>query len=92
MTEPIIELNITRLLNNDLYVIPIYQRNYAWGSEEIIQFLHDIKRADGNYYIGTLVVAENKNEAKGTYQVVDGQQRHTTICIINAVLKRNIKR
>ena len=45
---------------NDNYVVPIYQRNYAWGEDQIAQILQDIYDASqnegSNYFIGSLVV------------------------------------
>ena len=68
------------------YIIPIYQRNYAWGDDEISSLLQDIKNAcernkeqDKNYYIGSLVVYCREN---GDFEVIDGQQRLTTLTLI----------
>ena len=68
------------------YIIPIYQRNYAWGDDEIGSLLQDIKNAceknkeqDKNYYIGSLVVYRREN---GDFEVIDGQQRLTTFTLI----------
>lgn len=55
-------MTIKEILNNENYVIPIYQRNYAWADEEINQLIEDIinytTRASNNenYYIGSLIV------------------------------------
>lgn len=73
-------------VNNDLYLIPVYQRNYEWGKEQIEQLITDIKdyfleENEKNYYIGTLIV--NKREtAKNLFETIDGQQRLTTINIL----------
>ena len=85
--KEIVELSIKDLLNGeDKYIIPLYQRNYSWGKDEIEQFIDDIYNAsnnlDKNYYIGSLVVHKSKDH----YEVVDGQQRLTTINILNAVI------
>ncbi|RDE95851.1 DUF262 domain-containing protein [Aggregatibacter aphrophilus] len=68
------------------YIIPIYQRNYAWGDNEISSLLQDIKNAcektkeqDKNYYIGSLIVYRREN---GGFEVIDGQQRLTTLTLI----------
>ena len=68
------------------YIIPIYQRNYAWGDDEIRSLLQDIKntceknkKQDKNYYIGSLVVYRREN---GYFEVIDGQQRLTTLTLI----------
>ena len=65
------------------YAIPIYQRNYAWGHEEIMNLIEDVNQAQSNkkerYYIGTLVTFKS---ADNLYEVIDGQQRLTTIYLI----------
>lgn len=66
------------------YVIPLYQRNFTWHSEEIVQLLQDIygamnKNKNGNYYLGSLVVLKRHS---GDYEVIDGQQRLTVISVI----------
>ena len=65
------------------YVIPIYQRNYAWERDEICALIKDVHDSMDMgktvYYIGTLVTYK-RDENK--YEVIDGQQRLTTIYII----------
>ena len=66
------------------YKIPIYQRNYAWEEDEItalIKDVHDSMCKDKSipYYIGTLVTYKRGDSE---YEVIDGQQRLTTIYII----------
>jgi len=83
--------NIKEILANDSYIIPRYQRNYAWGKSEISQLIKDIEEffpkantEDKSYYLGSLVCFKREN---GSFELVDGQQRHTTITLINLVLK-----
>ena len=68
------------------YVIPIYQRNYAWERDEICALIKDVHDSMDMgktvYYIGTLVTYK-RDENK--YEVIDGQQRLTTIYIILSV-------
>ncbi|MEG6544717.1 MULTISPECIES: DUF262 domain-containing protein [Acinetobacter] len=85
--------------NKQTYIIPMYQRNYAWGEKEIDQLILDIQdyqkqtdqlnqgqtRENKKYYIGTLVVFERSN---GTYEIIDGQQRFTTLTLLAICLKR----
>lgn len=63
------------------YVIPRYQRAYAWEDKEIVQLIDDINDSTGDYYIGSLVVAKVKDKEE-TYEVVDGQQRLTTLYLL----------
>lgn len=64
-----------------LYKIPIYQRNYAWEREEIYALIKDVYDSleKSVYYIGTLVTYKRD---ENIYEVIDGQQRLTTIYII----------
>ena len=54
-------LTIKELCNGDHYIVPIYQRNYAWDDKEIRELIQDINSAmqrnkDANYYLGSLFV------------------------------------
>ena len=64
-----------------LYKIPIYQRNYAWEREEINTLIKDVYDSLEKpvYYIGTLVTYKRD---ENIFEVIDGQQRLTTIYII----------
>ena len=87
MVETHISLSVNRLLNDDTYAIPLYQRNFAWTYDEIEQLLNDVADAfqeqRENYYIGTLVV----NEENGLFKIIDGQQRTTALNLIALALK-----
>lgn len=71
------------------YVVPVYQRNYAWRVEQIEQLVDDVWTAarDGNaerYFLGNLVVAQRTtSETEGSHlEVIDGQQRLTTLALL----------
>ena len=49
MSEDIELININSIFKDE-YIIPIYQRKYAWENKEIEQLLEDIINAKGNYY------------------------------------------
>lgn len=75
------------------YQMPIYQRPYAWDKERVEQLWYDIleafknnaedKNIDKNYFLGSIVIVKNSN----AYEVVDGQQRLTTLTILFCVLR-----
>lgn len=73
------------------YTIPIYQRNYAWEEDEITALIKDVYDACQNkkevYYIGTLVTYKHSDNV---YEVIDGQQRLTTIYIILKALCKEL--
>jgi len=83
-------------VQDDSYLIPIYQRNYAWTKIEVEQLVMDIldfseKKSTQNYYIGSLVVFEKEVNRKKVFETIDGQQRLTTISILLSVLKNEYK-
>lgn len=66
-------------IKGDFY-IPSYQRGYRWGAAEVVRFLDDIYSTEGkrNYCIQPIVVRDNGDR----YELIDGQQRLTTIYLI----------
>ena len=75
----------------DKYVIPLYQRNFAWGEEQISQLLQDIYESmcsgDKHFYIGSLIVLQR---GTGDFEVIDGQQRLTMLSILSGILDMGI--
>ena len=82
----------------DFYAVPDFQREYVWQSENVEQLLCDIcdELYDENgsvipnaeYFIGSIVVYEDDN---GIFQLIDGQQRTTTLFIILCVLRNRLE-
>lgn len=86
--EEIKEIQVTEIFN-DIYIVPIYQRKYSWTDKEIEQLLEDIINREENdkYFLGTLTVDKKED---GRYEVIDGQQRLTTLCLIMIYLNKHI--
>jgi uncharacterized protein with ParB-like and HNH nuclease domain len=88
------ELTLEKIvLNNDFFNIPIYQRLYVWGDDQIKTLLEDLKKgfeenANKNYYLGAIMLT--KNEEK--FDLIDGQQRFTTLWLIAKVLKYDLEK
>ena len=80
-------LQVSRLFKNVKYEIPIYQRNYAWEDKQIQQLIDDIYSSNGTYFLGNLIV--NQKEAD-VYEVIDGQQRLTTLYLLEKYLKMDV--
>lgn len=82
-----IEANVKSIykLEDYFFVVPDYQREYVWKpDDEVEQFLIDIenefdpqKTEQNSYFLGSIIIVKNKDK----YDVVDGQQRLTTIII-----------
>jgi len=89
-------LEIKKLLGdaNSLYQIPKYQRPYSWQDEQVEKLWDDITTAflnnkddsqvDYNYFLGSIIVVPQSN---GYQDVVDGQQRLTTLMILLCVVR-----
>ena len=71
------------------YVVPVYQREFAWGEKEIAQLIEDVNDFEGKEYcLGTLVVDVRDD---GAYEVIDGQQRLTALFLLLAALGIDVK-
>lgn len=86
-----IEIPLGKLFSNDFdFVIPEYQRPYTWGTDETMQLLSDLKSAlerdtDEPYFLGSVVLVKEEGSEKA--EVIDGQQRLTTLSLILGVLR-----
>lgn len=74
-----------------LYKIPEYQRPYSWDKSHIDQLWDDLYDAwddaedsDDSYFLGTIILVDNGNDR---LDILDGQQRITTLMIFYAVLR-----
>lgn len=69
-----------------IYFVPDYQRGYRWGEEEVRRLLDDIQEAGtSKYYLQPVVV---KPMDDGSWELVDGQQRLTTLYLILRIIKK----
>lgn len=78
---------------NRFFYIPDYQRNYAWENKQIYDFFDDFKAnyngANKRYYYGTILLQAKEDGIKEKFDIVDGQQRLTTLIIfVSCLLKR----
>ena len=94
MSELVTELHIIgeddNIFDTDMeYTIPLYQRAYAWEDKQLVQLIEDIQDVadDANYYIGSLIVSKQS----GKYEVVDGQQRLTSLYLLLSCLGLKVK-
>lgn len=91
MTEMVKALSIKEIFKSN-YSIPLYQRSFAWGEEQISQLLQDIyssykvskeETIKTPYYIGSLIVKRNGK----VFEVIDGQQRLTVFSLLVKILE-----
>ena len=78
---------IQHLFKKGEFEIPNYQREYEWDAGDIEELLEDISESepDSHYFIGHMVFEGKMDGNK--FQVIDGQQRLTTITILLCVIR-----
>lgn len=68
------------------FVIPVYQRNYDWKIENCKQLYDDlvkvIRNKRKNHFFGSIVSTYNPDGDNEEYQIIDGQQRLTTVSLL----------
>ncbi|MEI6821120.1 MAG: DUF262 domain-containing HNH endonuclease family protein [Bacteroidota bacterium] len=73
------------------YSIPLYQRLYVWGEDQVTTLLEDLERAiktpDNYYFLGGTMIISNGNN----YDLIDGQQRFTTLWLLSYELKNELE-
>jgi uncharacterized protein with ParB-like and HNH nuclease domain len=78
------------------YRIPEYQRPYIWGSDQVNELLDDVCQAqksnpNSQYFLGSMVLKKSNEQDGSTqyeeYDLLDGQQRLTTLFLITAVVR-----
>lgn len=91
-------LNLSQLLSPHEFIIPDYQRDYVWKEPQVKQIWHDIKdlyqrstkrdeiidHPEG-YFLGSMVAIESPDQPNAL-EIVDGQQRLTTLTCLAIVL------
>ncbi|MCK4447813.1 MAG: DUF262 domain-containing protein [Candidatus Marinimicrobia bacterium] len=78
---------IGEVIKTNTLKVPIYQRSFAWSKKEVSELFDDIKVSinEDEYFLGTIVLTKNKGESR--LEIIDGQQRISTIVILFAALK-----
>lgn len=72
----------TLIGNNKKFIVPKFQRDYSWGSEQWDDLWQDIEtmiKEEDDHYMGYLVLQTNDDK---TFYIIDGQQRFTTVTIL----------
>src|SRR5262249_42208831 len=94
------EYPIRKIFSNDFnFKVPLYQRPYSWTTEEAGELLDDLVSFIGSdasvsidelspYFLGSIVLIKEESQAEA--EVVDGQQRLTTLTILLSALRQTI--
>lgn len=76
-----------------IYDIPRYQREYTWNQRDWANLYDDITQNDAGYFLGSFIVVNGTVNSKMDtihYEVIDGQQRLTTLSLLLAALYTRI--
>ncbi|MCD8295194.1 MAG: DUF262 domain-containing HNH endonuclease family protein [Clostridia bacterium] len=85
MSDITLETKLVGEIKGEFFV-PSYQRGYRWGEEEVERLLEDIYvNGDKNYCLQPIVI---RKLADGKFELIDGQQRLTTLYIILKFMQR----
>lgn len=74
------------------YTVPVYQRAYSWEENQLSTFFEDLaEQVDGNsqYFLGNILLETKEDEKK--FDVIDGQQRLTTLVIFFRCMADELK-
>lgn len=85
MIQSVNKYHIYEILSADgnfYYTIPKYQREYTWGGREWEALYDDISENNEEYFIGSIICIPLGDSIKPYMEVIDGQQRLTTISIL----------
>lgn len=76
------------------FIIPSYQRPYVWPAMDVEKLLQDIESAcideSPHYYIGTITSSKKDGNGLKIYELIDGQQRITTLMLIAIAFTRKL--
>lgn len=79
------------------FVVPLYQRNFAWGENEITQLMQDLYESyqddkgklEKTYFVGSIIYI-SRNDTDNQLEVIDGQQRLTAFTLLINVLGKEL--
>ena len=96
MINSVEDPTVANILSTDMlkiYDIPRYQREYTWNQRDWANLYDDITQNDPGYFLGSFIVVNGSVNSKTDtvhYEVIDGQQRLTTLSLLLAALYARI--
>ncbi|WP_165249591.1 DUF262 domain-containing protein [Adlercreutzia sp. ZJ141] len=96
MIKNVSDPSIASILSTDalkVYTIPRYQREYTWGQRDWANLYDDVFNNDSGYFLGSIIVIQGEIDPKTNivdFEVIDGQQRLTTISLLLAAIYARI--
>lgn len=96
MIKNVSDPSIANILSTDaskIYNIPRYQREYTWGQRDWANLFDDVIDNDPGYFLGSIIVIQGEIDPKTNvieFEVIDGQQRLTTVSLLLCALYARI--
>ncbi len=95
-----IKINDERVINilfdkKISFHIPLYQRGYSWGKNEISDLFNDVEKRikdQNDHFFGNVTFIKFKKDGKNKIKIVDGQQRFTTMILILKAIHERYKK
>ncbi len=86
--EPV---NITDIIKDKIFTVPLFQREYSWNLEQVSDLYYDIQSTEkeNGHFLGSLLLYKDANSGK--MEIVDGQQRMTTLFLLLFSILEQIK-
>lgn len=81
-------ISVKSLLESGRFVVPDFQRNYAWEAKQVNEFWNDLEfitQSKDEHFVGSVILLSE--EGNPDLQVIDGQQRLTTIFMIISLIR-----
>jgi hypothetical protein len=81
-------ISVKNLLESGRFVVPDFQRNYAWEAKQVNEFWNDLEfitQSKDEHFVGSVILLSE--EGNPDLQVIDGQQRLTTIFMLISLIR-----
>lgn len=93
MIKTVQQINVAQIFSIEsdrVYRIPKYQREYTWGVKEWDALFYDICENDFGYFLGSYICVTGSALSETVLEIVDGQQRFTSITLLFAALYKKL--
>lgn len=87
------KITVRKLFSDEFwFTVPEYQRSYVWERANVLDLVNDItlayeEKETSEYFLGSLVLKKSEVSGLNDYDILDGQQRLTTLILAIAVLR-----
>ena len=81
-------ISVKTLLESGRFVVPDFQRNYAWEAKQVNEFWNDLEfitQSQDEHFVGSVILL--LEDGNPDLQVIDGQQRLTTIFMLISLIR-----